>query len=211
MDFVERASPRLRNAVEVVVAYGLLEGALWSTRGRQLAWALLLLGWVLVTTLRAKRSSDELGVGRRGFRESLWVIAGALAACLVIVVAAWWAGTLHSLTGARAPLWHAGLYAIWALVQEFLTMSYILVRMEGVAGGTGALWITTGLFCLAHIPNVALMVLTLAMSATFCWIFQRYRNIYPLALAHAMLGLTLSITVSSSAVHYMRVGMGYWR
>jgi hypothetical protein len=41
--------------------------------------------------------------------------------------------------------------------------------------------------------------------------FRRYRNIYPLAIVHAMLGLTVAITTPDSLLHHMRVGIGYLR
>jgi hypothetical protein len=42
-----------------------------------------------------------------------------------------------------------------------------------------------------------------------CLLFLRYRNLYPLALAHTILGITVAITVPGPVVHNMRVGLGY--
>jgi hypothetical protein len=39
--------------------------------------------------------------------------------------------------------------------------------------------------------------------------FRRYRSLYPLMLGHAVLGLTLAITMPDSLIHHMRVGLGY--
>jgi hypothetical protein len=201
---------RARALVEVAVAYGLLECALWSTRIWQVAWALAMLIWVAASTRCSHRTTAELGIGKAGFRESLWIVPLAILLSTGMISAAWIAGSLHSLHGARAPLWHSLLYIVWALVQEFLTLSFIFVRLEDAFGETRAIFFTAALFCLAHIPNLVLMAATLPMALGFCWFFRRFRNIYPLAIAHALLGLTLSMTLSSVVTHYMRVGIAYF-
>jgi hypothetical protein len=39
--------------------------------------------------------------------------------------------------------------------------------------------------------------------------FRCYRSLYPIALVHAMLGLTIALVVPDSLLHHMRVGIGY--
>jgi hypothetical protein len=41
--------------------------------------------------------------------------------------------------------------------------------------------------------------------------FRRYRILDPLAIVHAVLGLTLAFVVPDSLLHHMRVGIGYLR
>jgi hypothetical protein len=43
----------------------------------------------------------------------------------------------------------------------------------------------------------------------FCEMFRRYRNIFPLGLVHAVLGLTIAASLPDSLLHHMRVGLGY--
>ncbi len=201
---------RARTLFEVAVAYGLLECALWSTRGWQFAWALAMLLWVAISTRRWHRTAAELGVGLAGFWQSLWIVPLATLLCVCMIYAAALAGSLHSLTGARTPLWHSLLYILWAVVQEFLTMSFIFVRLEDAFDADTAIFGTSALFCLAHIPNPILMAATLLMALVFCWLFRRYRNIYPLAVSHALFGLTLSMTIPNSITHFMRVGIAWF-
>lgn len=201
---------RARALVEVAVAYLLLECALWSTHAWQFAWALATLGWVAASTRRSQRTTTELGTGREGLRQSLWIVPLAMLLSASMIYAASLAGTLHSLHSAKTPVWHSLLYIAWALVQEFLTMSFIFVRLEDAFGGKRAILFSAALFCLAHIPNPVLMAATLPMALSFSWFFRRFRNIYPLAIAHAILGLTLSMTLSSALTHYMRVGIAYF-
>jgi hypothetical protein len=41
--------------------------------------------------------------------------------------------------------------------------------------------------------------------------FRRYRSIYPIGIVHAVLGLTVAVTMPDSILHNMRVGIGYLR
>lgn len=65
------------------------------------------------------------------------------------------------------------------------------------------------LFTAAHIPNPVLMPLVLVWGLVACTVFMRHRNVYALGIAHAVLGITIAITVPSTADHNMRVGLGY--
>jgi membrane protease YdiL (CAAX protease family) len=68
---------------------------------------------------------------------------------------------------------------------------------------------TASLFAMAHIPNPVLATATLVWGFLACVIFLRYRNLYSLAIAHAICGITLAITVPPPVIRNMRVGLGY--
>ncbi|MGB0043089.1 MAG: CPBP family intramembrane glutamic endopeptidase, partial [Terriglobales bacterium] len=78
-------------------------------------------------------------------------------------------------------------------------------------GGPAAVWIAATLFAAVHLPNPILTTATLIGALFFCEGFRRYRSVYPLAIVHAMLGLTIALTVPESLLHHMRVGIGYLR
>ena len=65
------------------------------------------------------------------------------------------------------------------------------------------------LFSLAHLPNPILTPITLFWGFAACLLFLHYRNLYPLAIAHAILGVTIAITIPGPVDHNMRVGLGY--
>jgi membrane protease YdiL (CAAX protease family) len=65
------------------------------------------------------------------------------------------------------------------------------------------------IFAAAHLPNPILTPITFLWGFAACLVFLRYRNLYPLALAHAILGITLAITIPGPVIHNMRVGLGY--
>jgi len=100
-------------------------------------------------------------------------------------------------------------YALWALVQEFILQSFFFVRLESLLGGRRAVWAAALLFSATHIPSPLLTLLSFGGGLLFCEMFRRYRNIVPLGLVHAALGLTIAATLPDSLLHHMRVGVGY--
>ena len=100
---------------------------------------------------------------------------------------------------------------LWALIQEFILQSFFFNRFEELYGSSAAVWIASTLFAAMHLPSPVLTIATLIGALFFCEMFRRYRNIYPLAIVHAMLGLTVAITTPDSLLHHMRVGIGYLR
>jgi len=128
----------------------------------------------------------------------------------LILLGAWRFGTLRPLYGSR-PLDHALGYALWAMIQEFILNSYFFVSLEELLPRSrDAAIAAVMLFTLAHVPNPVLLAGTLLLSAFFVALFRRYRNIYPLGIAHAILGLTLAIALPDSVLRHMRVGIGYY-
>lgn len=194
----------------MVVAYSLLEASLWTEGHTQRMFALAAAVWIVVATLVNRRSLRELGLGARGFVNSLIAIPVALAAAAVIVLIGWEAGTLHGLFGTRPPVWHSSGYAIWALMQQFILNSFFFLNLEELLGDSQrALWGAAALFCVAHIPNPVLMAGTLLAAVFFVSLFRRCRNLYPLGIAHALLGLSLAVAVPDALLRHMRVGISY--
>jgi len=102
-------------------------------------------------------------------------------------------------------------YFVWALIQEFMLQSFFFTRCEELFGSSAAVWVTATLFASAHLPSPILTTFTLAGGLFFCEMFRRYRSIYPIGIVHAVLGLTIAVTVPDSLLHHMRVGIGYLR
>jgi membrane protease YdiL (CAAX protease family) len=93
-----------------------------------------------------------------------------------------------------------------------LLQGFFLLRLLRLTPGPrSAAFAAAGLFALAHLPNPVLAPLTLVWGFASCLVFLRYRNLYPLAIAHAIFGITIAITVPGPIVRNMRVGLGYLR
>ena len=194
----------------MAVAYGLLEASLWTEHHTQRIFALSAAVWIVAAALINRRSPCQLGLTARGFVSSLIAIPVALAAGAVVVLIGWQAGTLHGLFGTSRPLLHASGYALWALIQQFILNSFFFLNLEELLGDSRrALWGAAALFCIAHLPNPVLMAGTLLAAVFFLSLFRRYRNLYPLGIAHALLGLSLAVTVPDAWLRHMRVGISY--
>lgn len=194
----------------MAVGYGVLEVSLWTSGRTQRMAALAAALWIALATLVNRRPPRALGLSASGFFKSLIAIPAAAAVAAVIVLVGWEAGTLRGLFGARPPLWHSAGYAIWALMQQFILNSFFFVNLEDLLGdGKRALWGAAALFCLAHLPNPVLIAGTLLAAIFFVSLFRRYRNIYPLGIAHALLGLAVAVTVPDAWIRHMRVGISY--
>ncbi len=194
---------------QLAAAYGLLEAALWTERGAQQAWSAAAAAWIIGVTLAQRRSPRELGVGASGFRESLWVVPlSAVVAALMMSVASM-LGTAHVLWAPR-PVLHSFLYVLWTVVQQFILQSFFFVNLEELLGNSRRAWLASALlFAAAHVPNILLVSATFLLTFWLTAVFRRYRNIYPLALAHALLGLAVATSLPDEVLRHMRVGIGY--
>lgn len=194
--------------IELVVAYGLIEAALWTEAAARSVWFWVAATWIIGVNIYRFRSAREMGLGFAGIRRSLWILAAALVIAGVAVALGHLAGSLHPLH-MRAGVWSILLYAVWALEQQFILQSFFFVRLELLVGSGWSVLVSALLFALAHLPNPVLTVATFAGALAFCELFRRYRNLWTLAAAHAILGLALAAAVPVEIHRNMRVGIGY--
>jgi membrane protease YdiL (CAAX protease family) len=103
-------------------------------------------------------------------------------------------------------------YTVWSFFQQFLLNDFVMRRLLKLTNDRRvAVLGAAGLFALAHLPNPVLTVLTLVWGVAACLIFLRYRNLFTLGMAHAILGICVAVTLPASVQHNMRVGLGYLR
>jgi membrane protease YdiL (CAAX protease family) len=202
---------------QITIVFLFLELALWApTREIRNRWAAIvaiaILVLMLIDILIDPTSLKRLGLGLPKLFGAGVVLGIGLAAAVLLVV-------LAKLAGGQVPAnptWFPNLrsawgYVIWALIQEFILQSFFFNRFEELYGGSAAVWMASALFAVAHLPSPVLTIATLASALFLCEMFRRYRSIYPLAIAHAMLGITVAMTTPDSLLHHMRVGLGYLR
>lgn len=194
------------SALAAVAAYLLVEGGLWTVGAAQRGFIIAAMGWIVACTLLQRRSWRELGLGLRGFRQSSWLaLIAAVPAAILLAMHSQLGFTHHPLH-----LWQILGYPLWALEQEFILNSFLFLNLERLAGTRLAIVLSALAFAVAHIPNPLLTVLTLLAGLVFCALFARYRNIWALAIAHALLGMTIAASAPVSITHRMRVGRGYY-
>jgi membrane protease YdiL (CAAX protease family) len=206
------AKPRniVWDVAELFIGYALILAVIWTPRPLQHWLYFIALGWFIASITLSFESWKAMGCCVAGFWRSSWIVAVAF---ILAGVATWFAATLHTLHHPGAPIrWVLtfGGYAIWALLQQLLLQGYFLARaLRLIPNANLAALLAASVFALAHLPNPVLTPLTLIWGLTACLLFVRSRNVYPLAIAHAVFGICVAITVPASILHNMRVGLGY--
>jgi len=196
---------------EILLALGLLELVFWTPRSPLHTGCIVaLIGSVLWLGLRG-RSREELGFRwpARGGTVVMLAVGCVVAAAIPLVVVA--GGHPIPANTDWPKLNNLWPYVIWAVGQQFLLQSYFYVRFEQLLGGRAAVAVSSVLFALLHFPNLPLTGLTLVGGLFFTETFRTYRSLYPLAIAHALMGIAIAYSFPDSLMHHMRVGLSYWK
>jgi|SRR5271165_1092113 len=195
---------------QIVLGYLFLEFSLWEPNLRtRYRWAGVAALTIIVLALVDRPSVRRLGLGLPSGYGAGVVLGLSVAAALTLMFAVHWAGGEIPANPTWPNLHLAWQYLIWALIQEFMLQSFFFTRLEELYSSSTALWIAATLFAAAHLPSPVLTPFTFVGALFFCEMFRRYRSIYVIGVVHALLGLTLSLTMPDSMLHHMRVGIGY--
>jgi hypothetical protein len=209
----DRVSTRSKRRIllEVAAAYALIMLVIWTPRPWQ-----KILWWIAAAAVAAIAAASfngiqALGLGKKNLLKSLWIAAAALLMAAIAIIVAIGLHTLHLPSGgAFAFVKVYWAYALWACFQQLLLQAFFLPHfLRLFPSRINAALVAAGLFALAHLPNPTLTPLTLLWGFVACLLFLHYRNVYPLALAHVVFGITIAITVPGPLSHNMRVGLGY--
>jgi membrane protease YdiL (CAAX protease family) len=204
------AQRRRRDILELAGNYSLILLVIWTPRPWQFAlWAVAAICTIGIIAL----SFDgwrTMGICTENLRQSLWAIPLAVAIALLSVAVA---GRLHTLRLPHSPylfVRHYAWYAVWAGLQQLILQCFFLARsVRLIPNATAAAALSAALFAVAHLPNPVLTLVTLVCGLASCLFFLRYKNLWPLAVAHAILGIAIAITVPGHLDHNMRVGISY--
>ena len=181
---------------ELLIGFSLILAAIWTPRPLQYSLCFIALGWFIVSITLSFESWKALGCCLAGFWRSSWIVGVAV---LVSGAATFFAVSFHTLHHPGEPLrWVTtfGGYTIWALFQQLLLQGYFLARtLRLIPNPNVAACLTASVFALLHLPNPVLTPLTLIWGLAACLVFIRSRNVYPVALAHAIFGICVAITV----------------
>lgn len=196
--------------VELLVSYGLILTANWTSNPVQqwLYWAALL--WIGGSTVVWLLRRKSIRLETAGFWRSLWIVGAALLlAALAVTIAA----KMHTLQQPYGPMDRVEAfvgYAVWAIAQQWLLQGYFLPRLAPLTPKEAwAAAIVAGLFAVGHLPNMILVVMALVWGLAACLLFLRFRSILSLGIAHAILGITLAISIPGPVLHNMRVGVAF--
>lgn len=118
------------------------------------------------------------------------------------------AGTVHDrrdFLGAFAAL------VLWGGAQQWVLQTTVLRECQRAAGRQAGLGIAVLLFGLLHMPNVFLTVMTTIGALIWCAIYDRYPNIVPLAVSHALATLAILYAFDQAITGRLRIGAAYLR
>jgi membrane protease YdiL (CAAX protease family) len=199
-------------AIEIAAAYGLILAVEWTPRPWQrVLWLAAAMGVALIVW-RSFDGWQAMGLRAANLGRSLWIAAAALLLAGAAIVTAVCMHTLLTFGGPFRFFATYCAYALWSGVQQLLLQGVFLPRfLRLIPKPAGAALVAAVLFALAHLPNPVLVPITFLWGFAACLLFLRYRNIYPLMIAHAILGITVAITIPGPVDHNMRVGLGYLR
>jgi membrane protease YdiL (CAAX protease family) len=199
-----------RDLLELCVGYGLILLVIWTPHPWQRPLYLVAALFILVVSWRSFESWSAMGLRTANLFRSLWIVAVALlfsAASLALAAHLRTLRPFHSPVELVQRFWG---YAIWAFLQQFLLQIFFLQRLlRLVSSRRRAIALTVAIFAFAHLPNPLLTIATVAWGLTACLLFLRYRNLIPLGIAHALLGMTIALSFPGQVTHNMRVGLGY--
>jgi membrane protease YdiL (CAAX protease family) len=197
---------------QIIIAFLFLGFSLWepnlATRNR---WVVITALTIFTFVLMDRPSLERLGLRLPKTLGASLVLGVSFTTAVFLVVTVRWAGGRIPASPTWPSVHLAWQYVIWAMLQEFMLQSFFFTRCERLFGGPTAVWVAATLFAAAHLPSPILTTFTLIGGLFFCEMFRRYRSIYPLGVVHALLGLTIAMTVPDSLLHHMRVGIGYLR
>ena len=210
-----RAGPgrRRRDLLELSVGYGLILLVLWTPPPWQRRLYLVAAAFLIAASIRPGEGWRGLGFSARNLLPSSLFALAALAVAGVSVAFAAHRGVLHApMTLGNFFRRYAG-YMLWSFAQQFLLQDFFLLRFCRLLPGRTALAVVAaaGIFAAAHLPSPILVLFTLIWGLIACAAFVRYRNLYPLSVAHAILGISVAICLPGPVTHNMRVGLGYLR
>lgn len=208
---VIRAVPsRRRDLIELSSIFTLILLVVWTPRPYQWGlWAFAALCIIAVIAISFD-GWPRMGICSQNLLRSLWAVP--LAAILAIASIAI-AVRFHTLRLPPSPVLfirHYAWYAIWAGLQQLMLQCFFLARaLRLIPNATVAAGLSASLFAIAHLPNPVLTAITLVFGLAACLFFLHYRNLWPLAMAHAILGIAIAITIPGNLDHNMRVGISY--
>jgi CAAX prenyl protease-like protein len=109
------------------------------------------------------------------------------------------------------------VYCAWALFQQLVVTAGFWRHFRPTTGRASsgdelrASAAAAALFALAHAPNLPLMGLVFGAELVWLLAFSRFRNLFALALAHAVAALVVKHELVGTWLQTMKVGLGYWR
>ena len=163
---------------------------------------------VALTLLHDARHSGW-GFDWRALAPGLWLTMKlTLPLALLILAAGAAVGTLHDrrdFLGSLAPL------VVWGGAQQWVLQTVVLREAQRTTSRRRGEVVAALLFGAIHLPNPFLAPVTAGAALMWCWIYDRYPNILPLALSHGLGTLAIRYAFNDEITGRLRIGASYLR
>jgi membrane protease YdiL (CAAX protease family) len=140
-----------------------------------------------------------------GLRAALLV---TLPVALLLIAIGAAIGTLHDRRDFLGSL--AGLF-VWGGAQQWVLQTVVLREAQRATSARLGIALAALLFGAVHLPNPFLAPVTGAAALVWGRIYDRYPNILPLALSHALGTLAILYAFDEGITGRLRIGMSYLR
>lgn len=118
------------------------------------------------------------------------------------------AGTIHDRRDFLGTfLW----LVVWGGAQQWVLQTTVLRDCQHSTNRHAGVGIAALLFGLLHMPNVFLTVMTTIGALIWCGIYDRYPNIVPLAVSHALTTIAILYAFDEAITGRLRIGASFLR
>lgn len=202
---------------EIALVFALLEIRIWLFDAMGLlSWlasAILVLLVLLSWRLR-KDNLKSLGIAPDDFKKDLFFVSAVFLILWIIVMLIgeiWNPSALNQSNWAYNFCKSLLLYYPWAWLQQLWLNGYFANRLNDFFEKRGPPSCLAGfLFGIVHLPNPVLFPVAWLGGTLSAYFFLRSRNLYFLALFHAIIAVSAKIFLPPEWHHNLRIGPGFF-
>ena len=163
---------------------------------------------ILGLCAQGNRRSGDWGFRREELRPGLaWALGVTLPLVLLLLAVGDYLGTL---TPGNHLALRFLLLLVWALMQQLVLQTVVFREAREKFGRRTAILFAAAFFAAIHLPNPFLTPVTFVAALAWCWLYDRYPNLIPIALSHAAASLAVLVAFGPQITGGMRVGYGYF-
>ncbi|HXD34727.1 MAG TPA: CPBP family glutamic-type intramembrane protease [Pyrinomonadaceae bacterium] len=182
----------------------------WPSRMVALIPVALALAFMIFSHRQRGESLSEIGFRLDNFIPAVRLLVLPTLVALILIVLGNWLLRKGEFGLAPFRLRFVGVY-FWALFQQYAVQGFINRRAQLAAGkGVKSVFLVAAAFSLVHLPNPFLSLITFAGGLVWAAVYQRQPNLFALALSHALVSITLALTLSQDLFYNLRVGFKYF-
>ena len=195
----------MRNSIAIVAAVLVQAWFLADRLPRELV--LLPAGLIVALTIRYDWQQHEWGFAPGALLRGLLAALPVTALLIAVILTAGLAlGTLHDRRDFLGNLWPL---IVWGGAQQWVLQTVVLREAQRTTSRRVGIVVAALLFGAVHLPNPFLAPVTAGAALVWCALYDRYPNIIPLALSHALGTLAVLYAFTPEFIGRLRIGAAY--